>query len=323
MAIYVYRREASDGARELANALGGVRYRALQRPIEQRVRRGDVIIGWGEAVGPVSDGVIVLNGAPLQNKFRDAVVLREAGVRTVEVSQTRPAPVPTGPPPPDPAVELWNSAQDQAEEFLGLFETPAAALRTQPILLGTAQLEDVLRRLQATLRAPAPQAPLVVQGEWLARRNNHVGGNDLLANLQPNAAEYFSRKEEFVEEFRIHSFVGKSIRAGKKVPRDDGFPGTPHTWIRSWDGGWRIVYTDITGTRGLRDLAHAAVKALGLDFGAVDIGQKANGELVVLEVNRAPGLSDGTAAKYSEAILRYVANTTAWAEAAPARRRAA
>jgi hypothetical protein len=311
MATFVYRRDRSDSARDLADALGATRYRALQLPIERKVRQGDVVIAWGEAV-PAVPGVTILNGAPIQNKYRDALKLREAGIATIEVSQTKPAPVPTT----DPAIALFTEAQEVAEDFCGLFELNPATLRNNRVALdGINQLQQVLTNLRQSLGQPIPTRD---NGEWLARRNNHVGGDDLLTPLQQG--DYYSKKEDIVEEFRIHSFKGKSIRAGKKVPRTEGFVGTPHPWIRSWDGGWRIIYNDIEGTRGLRDLAHAAVAALGLDFGAVDIGQKRDGSLLVLEVNRAPGLGEGTAEKYADAIRRYLANPTEWTQQ---RRRAA
>lgn len=302
MAIYVYRRERSDSARELADALGATRYRALNLPIERKVRPGDTIIAWGEAV-PAIQGVTILNGAPLQNKYQDALSLREAGVSTIEVRRDRPAPVPAT----DPAIAIFEQAQEIAEEFCGLFETAPTNLRTRPIIDGVNQLQAVVTNLRQALNTPIPTT---TPGEWLARRNNHVGGNDL---LNPGQADYYAKKEDFVEEFRIHSFKGRSIRAGKKVQRTEGFNGTPHPWIRSWDAGWRIVYNDITGTRGLRDLAHAAVAALGLDFGALDIGQKRDGSLIVLEVNRAPGLGEGTAERYADAIQRYLDDPQAWA----------
>ena len=54
-----------------------------------------------------------------------------------------------------------------------------------------------------------------------------------------------------------------------------------------------------------------AVAALGLDFGAVDVGSrgwsKRRGpeELIVFEVNTAPALNDHTAEAYAEEIRRH------------------
>lgn len=322
MSVFVYRKDSSEGARDLVNALGdsATRYRAIRTPIERKVRNGDVIIAWGEAVAPIQ-GVRILNGTPLQNKFQDAVALKAANVATVEVSQQRPAPTPVGPPPPDPAVQLFAEATDIAEEFLNLFETQPNQLRSRPVVDGINQLQEVITNLRQALYTPAPTATLQVVGTWLARQRNHVGGADLLANL--TTGDYFSKKEELVSEYRVHSFLGKSIRLGKKEHRNDDewtrSGRTPHAWVRSWDAGWRISYADQSG-RGIqriRDAAHAAIAALKLDFGAVDIGITAptqaepQGKVIVLEVNRAPGLSDGTAEIYADAITRWIGGTLA------------
>ena len=132
---------------------------------------------------------------------------------------------------------------------------------------------------------------------WLPRLSNHIGGHDL---IQPPAnADYWVRKEHLVEEFRIHCFRGKSIRAGVKVPREGV---DPHEWIRSLDSGWRICYDGFKSKKAMRQLAASACEALGLDFGAVDIGRKKDKSYIVLEVNRAPGLEGGSVEAYARAL---------------------
>jgi hypothetical protein len=127
---------------------------------------------------------------------------------------------------------------------------------------------------------------------------------------------YFISKENFTSEYRIHSFDKRSIRAGVKVPRE-GFTsclesefrleaGLVHPWIRSFEGGWRVNYDGFKSTPELRKLAHKAVTALGLTFGAVDIGLRADGMMKVLEVDRAPRIEGGTVASYTRAINRWV-----------------
>lgn len=289
--MYVYRKAASVGARELANAIEARRYRGNQHPIEERVRRGDVVICWGERLNPI-EGVQILNGTPLANKFDDAVKLTAAGVPTVEVSRIRPqdTPVVTA----DPALPLFLAAQESIHD-LGEVEFSRSAVFQQ----GVTGLLTQLQRLNLSLATPLPPPVLRAAEGWLPRLNNHVGGNDLLA--PPPVPDYFSKKVELVKEFRIHSFLNKSIRAGVKMVRE-GSPTPPHAWIRSWDGGWKISYDGITSKQRHREVAHAAVTALNLQFGAVDIGEKGDGSLMVLEVNRAPGLEGGTIEAYAKAI---------------------
>lgn len=287
--LYVYRRASSTGARELAEALGGKRFRGRVRPITEVVRRGDVVICWGEQLAAI-DGVKILNGVAIQNKYKDALKLKEAGVATIEVSQTRPAAQPRY---DETAIKTaWEEAVESAEDFI---EIPYS--RTSPVFMqGVRDFLAIVTSLQNQLATPLPDASV-----WLPRVYNHVGGADLLT--PPAAAEYFVKKEDIKAEVRIHSFAGKSIKAGSKQPRTGV---SQHPWVRSYDGGWRIVYDNFESTEAQRKLAHKAVKTLGLDFGAVDLGQKADGTWIVLEVNRAPGLADGTVTTYTAAIKAAV-----------------
>lgn len=302
--IYIYRRHNSTGARELANALTQARrVRDLQGVA---LRAGDTVICWGESWGG-RNGVQVINGAPLRNKFEDTRRLTTAGVATVEVSQTRPyrpevrqpAPVPMV----DPARVVWAEVQDVAGIFAGL-DFARSRVSTQAVSdLGTA-----VARLQTVLHNPAPRPvppPRVEvrrQEEWLARTFNHQGGTDLLRGVG-GQADYYSKKENLVDEYRVHIFNGRSIRAGRKVGRQGV---RQHPWIRSYDGGWRINYDGFESTRTMRDLSQRAVEALGLQFGAVDLGQKPDGSMIVLEVNRAPGLEGGTVTSYATAVERLM-----------------
>lgn len=122
-------------------------------------------------------------------------------------------------------------------------------------------------------------------------------------------------RDNFPTEYRIHSFDGRSIQAGVKIPRD-GFTVCPesdwvpdanlaHPWIRSFVGGWRVNY-DFKSTADLRRLAHRAVATLGLTFGAVDIGMRADKVLRVLDVDQAPRLEGWTIASYTRAVNRWI-----------------
>ncbi len=279
--IFVYRRRNSDSAKLLADGLEGDRVKIFNNGTFQRreggvvvrPRRNDVIVCWGEDLPPIA-GVRVLNNAPLVNKMVAAQRLKAAGVETVEVSATRPRVVPAAP----------------------------RFLRVEGGQLYRAGAQALIRTLQEFVAQPDPIAAPV--GEWLPRTFNHIGGHDLMT--APAAPDYYSKKENIVEEYRLHMFNGKSIRAGKKGAREGV---RQHPWIRSYDAGWGINYAGFNSTKAMRTLAAKAVETLGLQFGAVDMGKKQNGDLIVLEVNRAPGLEGGTVTSYVNAI-------SAWAEGA-------
>jgi hypothetical protein len=293
--IVVYRREASAGARLLAEQLNGRRVRDLTR---RPLRPNELLIPWGEYVPNFTGRT--LNNVPFQSKFKDALTLKQAGVPTIEVSQTQPR-LANGPTPSDPAGGLFLTARSLAEILADTEDWS----RSQPFIDGIKQQIDSLVAFQTALVSPPPTASLGgPDPSWFGRLNNHVGGEDILN--PPASPDYWAKKDEFATEYRVHSFLGKSIRAGKKVIRD----GVPtHPWVRSWNGGWKISYDGTTVKQRHRDLAHQAVKALGLDFGAVDIGERADGSLVVLEVNRAPGLEGGTIDAYAKHIEGWLAGT--------------
>lgn len=210
-----------------------------------------------------------LNGISVKSKLTDAKVLRDAGVPTIEISEINPAE------PPRLDVIVFSVAQAKA---------------------GVEQLRDYITRWSnATSEG------------WLGRMTDHSRGADL---LNPSAnPDFWVKKEKLVGEVRVHSFLGKSIGAGRKVKtRPDA-----HEWIRSIDSGWDESYgADRNVTNAHRELAHKAVKALSLDFGAVDIGERADGSLLVLEVNRAPGLltsggsSSWLVSAYANAIRTWI-----------------
>lgn len=282
--IFIYRSKPSDGARDLAEqlCLDGVRARRTKGGFPGRVAT-DKVIAWGDSFAGA------LNGVAMASKFTDAVKLKEAGVATVEVSRSRPVATPKPP---------WESGSLRVSG--GAFTPPQVSALAQT-------LQEFLAQ-ENTRRVAWEQLPATTNDTWVGRLNSHIGGNDLLA--PPNGlngrrvAEFYVKKLDIKEEYRIHCFLGKSIRAGIKVPREDGV--TVHPWVRSFNGGWRIKYDEFKSKESMRVLAAKAVEALGLDFGAVDLARLRDNSLLVLEVNRAPGLEGGTLEAYARAIKSWI-----------------
>jgi hypothetical protein len=106
---------------------------------------------------------------------------------------------------------------------------------------------------------------------------------------QRPVATHFQRLIVPDHEFRVHIVHGQSIKISEK------FGGGNHA------AGASFHYPhDFHHKKTLRRTAKAAVAALGLDFGAVDVLWK--DQPYVLEVNSAPGLSD----PHSDTLTRYV-----------------
>lgn len=290
--LYIYRRRGSTGARELTEGilLQGTLARRTRGQRLRELQNGDAVVCWGDNFAPPAGlNIRTLNNVPHVTKFVEAQTLAQKGVATVQVSRTKPA---------------ARAARPAFEERF------TALLGAQRI--SVAEADAIVRNLNAFVaqerarRAEWERQPAIPAEVWLARTNNHVGGVDLLGELQQG--DYYSKKENIVEEYRLHIFNKKSIRAGKKVQkatRPDGRTA-PHQWIRSYDAGWVIQYDGFKSTKEMRALAVKAVEALGLDFAAVDLGKKADGSLIVLEVNRAPGVEGGTITNYAKHIINWL-----------------
>lgn len=96
-------------------------------------------------------------------------------------------------------------------------------------------------------------------------------------------------------EYRFHVFNGKIIDVQQKKRRSGT---TPDGLIKNLANGWVFCRDDITEPpETSQQVALDTIKALGLDFGSVDMLSK-NGEVFVLEVNTASGMENTTLEKY-------------------------
>jgi hypothetical protein len=107
-------------------------------------------------------------------------------------------------------------------------------------------------------------------------------------------------------EFRLHVYKGRVVRVLEKLRRnghDDNAGG--NKYIRSHLNGW-VFASGHFGERpynpDIERVAIEAVRALGLDFGGVDIGWSDRVGAFVFEVNTAPGLEGETTTMYARAI---------------------
>lgn len=113
-------------------------------------------------------------------------------------------------------------------------------------------------------------------------------------------------------EYRVHVVGGKAIdcvqkKRMSKAKREAAGIEKVDPIIRSHGRGWVFCRKNIKHFQEIEDAAVKSVAALGLDFGAVDIMAKLDGDNLVsyqvCEVNTAPGLSGATTlAKYKEAF---------------------
>lgn len=158
---------------------------------------------------------------------------------------------------------------------------------------------------------PVPEFNTDPQGvcaPFLGRNIHHTRGQDIILCMQTRDA-FRERRDYYVEyipvdrEYRVRVVGDTCVRVSEKV-HTEGAPYVP--WIRNYETGHTFV-SPRTRLNGFQEaLAVAAVKVLGLDFGAVDMVVGDDGITYVLEVNTAPALAPRSAAAMLGGMVRLV-----------------
>jgi len=106
-------------------------------------------------------------------------------------------------------------------------------------------------------------------------------------------------------EYRVHVFQGRAFRSTRKffIGNQDQYDGV----VWNHETGWVFRSDDISPA--IPSLGAAAVSALGLDMGAVDILVGLTGDPVILEINTGPGLAPLTLDMYGSRIARALGLT--------------
>ena len=120
--------------------------------------------------------------------------------------------------------------------------------------------------------------------------------DEIVETILPDAPLY-TRGINNHGEYRVHVFDGEVILYQKKSRRvnDDGDVITAdgeEADVRNLASNWVYRTGNLRRLERIENLAKDAVRAVGLDFGAVDIIKDENGDVFVLEVNSAPGLGN-------------------------------
>jgi len=122
----------------------------------------------------------------------------------------------------------------------------------------------------------------------------------------------FTKRFDNHEEYRIHVFNNQVIdRVRKRKMSEEKMNELNIStenfckYIKNFKKGWSFTRSELVVPDGIDQLAINAITALGLDFGGCDIARnKETGAMVVLEVNSACGMDEGTTthARYCKAI---------------------
>jgi len=131
-------------------------------------------------------------------------------------------------------------------------------------------------------------------------------GND----FNPLTDLYYTKPVAFKRrEYRVHVFLNKIIGIYEKIPMVEGSENRPKLFKSDT---CRFVRSDPSISRvdqNAQTSCIEAVKALGLDFGGVDLIRNKLGEFTICEVNSSPGLNSQMLVRYTNEINDYMSAT--------------
>lgn len=135
--------------------------------------------------------------------------------------------------------------------------------------------------------------------------SSHSGNGIVICNDGDRlvSAPLYTLHTKHRHEYRVHVFRDQILDVQQKKKKLGYSNGNG---IRNHSNGWVYARAEIAPSEELLSSARRAVKLLGLDFGAVDIGHRLiDNKFFVFEVNTAPGLEGTTLDKYAKAIYNY------------------
>lgn len=160
--------------------------------------------------------------------------------------------------------------------------------------------DELVKMDEAGVRTiPFSQSVLDLTPPIFGRKFHHTRGTDIFVyQVKPllrgdRLSDYYTMLVPKHAEFRTWVFRGKHLATYAKVleyPEKLGRRGrNKEVW--NWNNGYAYQFTPPENVSGaLKTIASDAVKALDLDFGAVDVLLGADQRYYVLEVNTAPGV---------------------------------
>lgn len=152
------------------------------------------------------------------------------------------------------------------------------------------------------------------EGHIVIARNNLEGRDGQGITIAQRAADLptnclYSKYFPVQEEYRVHVFQGVPFWCQIRHPIEDTdnkyYTTRPNKFVRTSSHGWTLYVSNRDCPNVCKQVAVRAIQAVGLDFGAVDIGYGVDGDVCVYETNTSPELSDRTCGAYVEVLLRF------------------
>lgn len=147
---------------------------------------------------------------------------------------------------------------------------------------------------------------MIQQGFIVVCRTKLTGNSGegiVIANTEDELVEapLYTVYKKKVQEFRVHVFDGEVISVQRKARKLDVADDNVNWKVRNLEGGFIFARTGFEIPDVVVESALDAVKEIGLDFGAVDIGWHKDGTYVY-EINTACGLDGSNLFDYLRAI---------------------
>lgn len=123
--------------------------------------------------------------------------------------------------------------------------------------------------------------------------------------IEVASAKVHTKRFNGKEEYRIHVFNGEIIHTQQKKRKADSKSDTDF-YVKNLANGYIFAINDVRAPDVVNQAAIAAVVALGLNFGAVDLAYSVKADTAtVFEVNTRPNLTGTTLTKYAEAFSNF------------------
>mgnify|MGYP001617152969 CR=1 FL=1 len=205
---------------------------------------------------------------------------------------------------PDDCIINWGNTNEPNWDYHEMLNKPEA------VALAVNKLATFEKLKEADVRTVPWTTDINVARDWglvcerHALRGHSGMGIRVATGDQLQPAPLYTKMLVPCEEYSVHVFRGEIIDYSKKVKRvNDEIITSNDEMIKNKGAGWEYL-RDVAPREGVSIRAIAAVEALGLDFGAVDVIRYKD-KSYVLEVGTAAGLSPRGVESYVAKIIEY------------------
>lgn len=197
----------------------------------------------------------------------------------------------------------WGSSQFPFPSINTINEPRCVAIASNKLLALQSLKQAGVSTIEFTTSSATVQGWLNLGIKVVVRHKLNANSGDGIQILRHGDvvpyARLYTKYMKKDREFRIHVFQGRVFDFQEKRKRNGVRfeEGMNNSLIRSHLNGWIFCRAGVFVPEYVKQEAIKAVRALGLDFGAVDVIDN-GGKAYILECNTAPGLEASTLNNY-------------------------